>query len=388
MQTSAGPGIHDLDLRPDPRLSGSRDLDRAPVQRGIGASHASLWRYFTFSRSCVTAGLDQALRIMAHGRIGSSWAVLRHRATAEVCKAGGKHPAILPDPGRVCSFPPAGKDSFMSVVVSRRAALLMTLSGLVSACAPKVPDSGSQPDPAANVPPEILAMYGELEDNGFHIPAVNPRYLIAENTRTEVDLAITESPGAIIVDPWQRYLYLIRGGNRALRYRVAVGDQGRSFEGAAVAQYDRVWPSWRPTDNMIRERPDMYAAYADGLPGGPQNPLGARAIYLFRGGRDTYYRIHGTNEVASIGHATSAGCIRMYNQDAIHLAANYVKGGKVLVLSPEQSAGAFGSFVPATTPYSGASFNQPAAVPEVAAADPAYGYPTGFPESPYTSSLN
>ncbi|WP_112309493.1 L,D-transpeptidase [Pseudogemmobacter bohemicus] len=286
----------------------------------------------------------------------------------------------------------------MSVVIGRRTALLMTLSGLVSACGARVPDSGTQPDPAANVAPEVLAMYGALEDNGFQIPAVNPRYLIPENIRTEVDLSITEAPGAIIVDPWQRYLYLIRGGNRALRYRCAVGDQGRSFSGEAVAQYDRVWPSWRPTDNMIRERPDMYAAYADGLPGGLQNPLGARAIYLFRGGRDTYYRIHGTNEVASIGHATSAGCIRMYNQDAIHLAASYVRGARVLVLTPEQSASAFGAYVPKTTPYTGASFNQDpqsAASPATTAttgqpgySDPGYAYPDGFPDSPYSSSQN
>ena len=273
----------------------------------------------------------------------------------------------------------------------------MTLSGLVTACGPKVPDSATQPDPAANVPPEVLAMYAEVYDGGFHIPAVPPRYLIPENTRTEVDLAITEPPGSIIVDPWQRYLYFILGNNRALRYRVAVGDQGRSFAGDAVAQYERHWPSWRPTDNMIAERPDMYAAYAGGLPGGPQNPLGARAIYLFRGGRDTYYRIHGTNEVASIGHATSAGCIRMYNQDAIHLASVYHKGARVLVLSPEQSAAAFGAFVPTTTPYSGASFGNAAdpaataasATPPVNASgetpgyfDPGYAYPNGFPDSP------
>ncbi|NPD15962.1 L,D-transpeptidase [Xinfangfangia sp. D13-10-4-6] len=274
----------------------------------------------------------------------------------------------------------------------------MTLSGLVSACGPRVPDSAVQPDPAANVPPEVLAMYAAVEDDGFSIPAVPPRYLIPENVRSEVDLAITEPPGSIIVDPWQRYLYFILGNNRARRYRVAVGDQGRSFEGEAVAQYARNWPSWRPTDNMIRDRPDMYAAYAGGLPGGLQNPLGARAIYLFRGGRDTYYRIHGTNEVASVGHATSAGCIRMYNQDAIHLAATYQRGARVLVLSPEQSAGAFGAFVPTTTPYSGASFAggaSPATMDPTAvsaaplnagdAASGNYAYPGGFPDSPYTS---
>ncbi|MCB5409185.1 L,D-transpeptidase [Pseudogemmobacter faecipullorum] len=242
----------------------------------------------------------------------------------------------------------------MSVVLDRRKMVLLMGTAFVAACAPKAP---AVVDPAASVPPEVLQRYAALTDNGFDIPAVPPRYLTPENIRSEVDLAITDAPGTIVIDPWQRYLYFILPGNRATRYRVAVGDQGRSFSGEAVAQYDRNWPSWRPTDNMIREFPDMYGPYKNGLEGGLKNPLGARAIYLFRGKVDTYYRIHGTNEVASVGHATSAGCIRMYNQDAIHLAATYRRGAKVLVLTEAQSQAAFGAFVPATTPYSGGSFS-------------------------------
>ncbi|VDC30231.1 L,D-transpeptidase [Pseudogemmobacter humi] len=273
----------------------------------------------------------------------------------------------------------------MDMVLGRRQALLLSLSGLLAACGPKVPDSAAPPV-GPQVAPEVLAMYAAVEDNGFQIPAVPPRYLIDENIRREVTVRITEAPGSMVIDPWQRYLYFLLPGDRAIRYRVAVGDQGRSFSGAAVAQFARDWPGWRPTDNMIREFPDMYGPYRNGLPGGLQNPLGARAIYLYRGGRDTMYRIHGTNEVASIGHATSAGCIRLYNQDAIHLASIFTPGAKVIVLTQAQSAQGFGEYTPTTTPYSGASFTAPAQVAEVPDySDPGYvpAYPGGFPESPY-----
>ena len=115
-----------------------------------------------------------------------------------------------------------------------------------------------------------------------------------------------------MVDTYARRLYYVLGeGGTAMRYPIAVGREGLSFRGNGVIGRKAEWPSWQPTRNMIRTRPDLYAAYAGGLPGGLDNPLGARALYLYRGGRDTMFRIHGTIDPPSIGQATSpaaSGC--------------------------------------------------------------------------------
>lgn len=266
-------------------------------------------------------------------------------------------------------------------------ALCLAMGSALAGCAPKLPNSAAG-DSASQVTPEVRAMYAAVEDGGFQIDAVQDRYLIAENIRREVDLTITDPPGTIVIDPWQRYLYLTMPGNRAMRYRVAVGDQGRSFSGVATAKYDRSWPSWTPTANMVKEFPDLYAQYKNGVPGGLKNPLGARAIYLFNGGKDTYYRIHGTNEVASIGHATSAGCIRLYNQDIIDLVGRYKKGGKVIVLTQEQSSQGFGSYLPTTSPYLGTAWADAGVQRDPNADTYPTAYPSGFPDSPATTGRN
>jgi hypothetical protein len=129
-----------------------------------------------------------------------------------------------------------------------------------------------------------------------------------------------------------------------------------SFRGNGVIGRRAEWPYWQPTANMVRTRPDLYAAYAGGLPGGLENPLGARALYLYRGGRDSMFRIHGTSDSASIGHATSAGCIRLFNQDIIDLY-NKVPGGTFVKVRTEAESlalegpmmdSAYGHLVPAT----------------------------------------
>ncbi len=131
----------------------------------------------------------------------------------------------------------------------------------------------------------------------------------------------------------------------ATRYAIAVGREGLSFRGSGVVGRKAEWPSWQPTRNMIRTRPDLYADYAAGLPGGLDNPLGARALYLYRGGRDTLFRIHGTIDPASIGRATSAGCIRLFNQDAIHLYDNTAMGTPVHVRTYEESLAIEGAWI-------------------------------------------
>lgn len=161
--------------------------------------------------------------------------------------------------------------------------------------------------------------YAEMMDDGIYIAKVDQGYLTDRTTRNEVSYAAADAPGSIVVDPFARFLYVVEPGNRAVRYGIAVGREGYGFSGDAKVSRKEIWPRWQPTRNMIRREPDVYGPYAAGMPGGIDNPLGARALYLYRGGKDTYYRIHGTNNSSTIGRATSAGCIRLYNQDAIDL---------------------------------------------------------------------
>ena len=138
--------------------------------------------------------------------------------------------------------------------------------------------------------------------------------------------------GTIVVDPHERYLYLMEGFGRARRYGVGVGKAALAWSGTARIKRKAEWPSWTPTANMIKREPQKYARYAKGVPGGPKNPLGARALYLFEGNRDTYYRIHGTTQPWTIGTASSNGCIRMINEHVIDLYERVPIGTKVIVL--------------------------------------------------------
>lgn len=138
--------------------------------------------------------------------------------------------------------------------------------------------------------------------------------------------------GTVVVDPRNHFLYLVEGSGRARRYGVGVGKAGLAFNGSATIKRKAKWPSWTPTQNMIRREPNKYQKYANGVPGGPRNPLGARALYLYRGGRDTYYRIHGTTQPSSIGRSVSNGCIRMINEHVIDLYNRVPIGARVVVL--------------------------------------------------------
>jgi lipoprotein-anchoring transpeptidase ErfK/SrfK len=204
--------------------------------------------------------------------------------------------------------------------------------------------------------PAVVPGYEGIQDGEFFIEPVPEQYLYDGNRRTEVAYAGPEAPGTVVVDTFARKLYLVGEGGTATRYPIAVGREGLSFRGNGVVGRKAEGPSWQPTANMIRTRPDLYAAYAGGLPGGLQNPLGARALYLYRGGRDTMFRIHGTSDSASIGHATSAGCIRLFNQDAIDLYNRVPNGAPVKVRSEAESLAlegpqmidAYGRLVPET----------------------------------------
>ena len=141
-------------------------------------------------------------------------------------------------------------------------------------------------------------------------------------------------PGSIMVDTDARFLYFVLPGGKAIRYGVAVGEEAMAWSGTATVGRMAEWPDWIPT-REIQERLGPYPAR---VRGGPANPLGARALYLYEGGKDTLYRIHGTNQPEYIGQAISSGCIRMTNEDAIDLYGRVKMGAAVVVLPPGRSA--------------------------------------------------
>lgn len=159
-----------------------------------------------------------------------------------------------------------------------------------------------------------------------------PFVLADEFQPREVRVREQLTPGQILVMPRSYFLYYVFDTERAMRYGVGVGKAGLAFKGSATIDRKAKWPSWRPTNDMIRRDPNRYAKFAGGVPGGPKNPLGARALYLYQGGRDTYYRIHGTTEPWSIGQSVSNGCIRMLNEHVIELYKQVPVGTPVTVL--------------------------------------------------------
>ncbi len=155
-----------------------------------------------------------------------------------------------------------------------------------------------------------------------------------------VDYTRKEQPGTILVDTDSKYLYYVLPGGKAIRYGVAVGEEAMAWSGVATVGRMSEWPDWMPTAE-IQAR---LGPYPSRVHGGPANPLGARALYLYEGGKDTLYRIHGTNQPEYIGQAISSGCIRMTNEDVIDLYGRVKQGTTVVVLPPSRNAwsGPFG----------------------------------------------
>jgi lipoprotein-anchoring transpeptidase ErfK/SrfK len=192
------------------------------------------------------------------------------------------------------------------------------------------------------VEPQYSAVYAEVKDTNFTVPAVKLSQVNSAFLRTNVAYATKESPGTIVVDPANHYLYRVEDGGRATRYGIGVGREGFVWYGEATIKSKQEWPDWYPPKEMIDRRPDLKKVMVGlqsgvGMHGGPSNPLGARAMYLWQGNHDTYFRIHGTNEPWTIGSSQSSGCIRMINQDAMDLYQKTPVGTRVVVL---QSPGA------------------------------------------------
>jgi lipoprotein-anchoring transpeptidase ErfK/SrfK len=149
-----------------------------------------------------------------------------------------------------------------------------------------------------------------------------------QSTATLVENQTHEPPGTIIIDTQSRHLYLVGQDGRAIQYGIGVGRQGFEWKGTARVGRKAEWPAWYPPADMLKRRPDL----PEHMEGGIENPLGARALYLYKGNKDTLFRIHGTNEPNTIGQAVSSGCIRMMNADVIDLFKRVPVGARVVVL--------------------------------------------------------
>ena len=168
---------------------------------------------------------------------------------------------------------------------------------------------------------------GIIPDTPFNIDLIDMTLVPQEYQRQVVPYAGTEPVGSIVIDAAKRHLYFIMQNGTALRFGIAVGRQGASWHGTAVVGRKAKWPSWTPTANMRKKDPSLPIRMA----GGPKNPLGARALYLFKDGVDTLYRIHGTNTPSSIGKSVSSGCIRMFNEHVFELFGEVPVGTQVVV---------------------------------------------------------
>jgi len=214
--------------------------------------------------------------------------------------------------------------------LSRRT-VMMGLPLVIAGCAAQQPQSGlevSQPSDTTG----SAANYGPITDEPYRVPAINLIRVDPELLRQTVAYSSPHGPGTIIVDIAARRLYLIQQDGTALRYGVGVGrEEALNFQGSAMIGRKAEWPAWTPTESMMQSIP-RYRAYAKGMPGGEGNPLGPRALYLFRGNEDTHFRLHGTTEPQSIGKAVSSGCIRLFNQDIIDLYKRVPVGAELVVM--------------------------------------------------------
>lgn len=198
------------------------------------------------------------------------------------------------------------------------------------------------------LPSQANALYGDGADGrdysqlppaespiDFEITEISLRKIPPKFQRQLVDYQGGEFPGTIIINPQQRFLYLVRENYAALRFGVGVGRQGFAWSGEARIGMKRRWPRWLPPEEMVL-RDENAKKWENGMPGGPDNPLGARALYLYADGVDTLFRIHGTNDPKSIGKAMSSGCIRMLNQDVAELYRRTPIGSRVIVESSNE----------------------------------------------------
>jgi lipoprotein-anchoring transpeptidase ErfK/SrfK len=196
--------------------------------------------------------------------------------------------------------------------------LTLAASAALSGCAPVI---GSIPDP--QLTPRDQAMMALATPEEFSLPT----------NRAKVEYSTREKPGTIVIDTESKHLYFVLPNNEAIQYRVATGAEAYGWTGRATVGRKQEWPTWMPTASIMERWPEFRAYIAHGpLAGAWDNPLGARALYLYQGNHDTLYRIHGTNEPSEIGMSVSSGCIRMRDMDVIDLFNRVRVGTPVVVM--------------------------------------------------------
>lgn len=210
-------------------------------------------------------------------------------------------------------------------------ALSAVLFGVLGACVPDpaLVEVGLVQAPAPQIKTGI---YGASIDGTVQVAAVPVEKVPTEFQRQTVYYPTEQVPGTVVINPAAKHLYLVTGKNTALRYGISVGREGFQWSGEALITNRKHWPTWTPPPEMIERTPELIK-WEKGQPGGPTNPLGARALYLTTEGVDYGYRIHGTPEWDSIGRNASSGCIRMINQDVMDLYERVPDGSKVIVLT-------------------------------------------------------
>lgn len=175
------------------------------------------------------------------------------------------------------------------------------------------------------------ASYSSVTDAAYVLPTIPAEKIPPQYRRQVVKYETSEAPGTIVVDTQNKFLYHVEQDGKATRYGIGVGREGFTWKGNAKVAMKREWPTWTPPAPMIKRQPEL-AKYAGGMQPGLSNPLGARALYLYKGGRDSGYRLHGTPEWWSIGKNVSSGCIRLINQDIVDLYNRAEVGAKVVVM--------------------------------------------------------
>ncbi len=185
------------------------------------------------------------------------------------------------------------------------------------------------------VDPYYAEVYGPKPEEQFPLPAIPYQKIDPRFYRQMVENPTGERPGTIVVDTANHFLYLTYENNQAMRYGVGLGRAGFEWSGRGVIQYKRQWPRWTPPDEMIARQPELqpYSAANGGMAPGLMNPLGARALYIFKDGRDTIYRLHGSPEWWTIGKSVSSGCVRLMNQDIVDLYNRVPDGTPIVVTS-------------------------------------------------------
>lgn len=213
-----------------------------------------------------------------------------------------------------------------------RVVLLFALAAFASACSPSTSTESLSVGLTKAEPEKInyASAYASIDDAEITLPAFDYTKMKDRYLRQEVRYNGREPAGSIIIDTTGPFLYFVMRGRRAMRYGIAVGREGFEWDGDTIVNSKQNWPTWTPPKEMIAREPSLEE-FANGMPPGIENPLGARALYLFKDGRDTMYRIHGTNSPFSIGKNVSSGCFRMINQDVIDLYARVKPGTKVKV---------------------------------------------------------